>query len=87
MKGPSQAGASVVSVDPLEEPGLLLGRLDFSRFWRGIDASLADRWSTGSRPSIVPPLGDRLNLAGPALLLLRRRVQLGVHCGASHLAE
>ena len=55
--------------------------------WRGIDASLADKWSTGSRPSLFPPLRDRLNLAGPALLLLRRRVQLGVRCGASHLAE
>ena len=77
----------MVSVDPLEEPGLLLERLDPSHFWRGIDASLADKWSSGSRPSLFPPLRDRLNLAGPALLLLRRRVQLRVRCGASHLAE
>ena len=77
----------MVSADPLEEPSLLLERLDPSHFWRGIDASLADKWSSGSRPSLFPPLRDRLNLAGPALLLLRRRVQLRVRCGASHLAE
>ena len=49
-----------------------LERLDPSHFWRGIDASLADKWSTGSRPSLFPPLRDRLNLARPALLPLRR---------------
>ena len=72
----------MVSADPLEEPSLLLERPDPSHSWRGIDANLADKWSSGSRPSLFPPLKDRLNLAGPALLLLRRRVQLGVRCGA-----
>ena len=77
----------MVSVDLLEELGLLLERLDPSHFWRGIDASLADKGSTGSRSSLFPPLRDRLNLARPALLPLRRRAKLGVRCGAGHLAE
>ena len=68
----------MVSADPLEEPSLLLERPDPSHSWRGIDANLADKWSSGSRPSLFPPLRGRLNLAGPALLLLRRRVQLGL---------
>ena len=77
----------MVSADPLEEPSLLLERPDPSYSWRGIDANLVDKWSSGSRPSLFPPLGDRLNLAGPALIPLQRRVQLRVHCGASHLVE
>ena len=60
----------MVSVDPLEELGLLLERPDPSHFWRGIDASLADKWSSGSRTSLFPPLRDRLNLFGPAPLPL-----------------
>ena len=88
MKGPPKLGqACVVSVDPLEELGLLLERLDPSHFWRGIDASLAGRWSTGSRPSLFPPPRDRLNLAGPALLPIRRRARPGGRCGAGHLAK
>ena len=67
----------MASIDPLEEPSLPLERLDPSRFWRGIDASLADKWSTGSRPSLFPPLRDRLNPAGPVLLLLQRRARPG----------
>ena len=35
----------MVSVDPLGGPNLLLGRLDSSHSGRGIDASLADKWS------------------------------------------
>ena len=67
----------MASVDPLEEPSLPLERLDPSRFWRGIDAGLADKWSTGSRPSLFPPLRDRLNPIGPVLLLLQRRALRG----------
>ena len=77
----------MVSVDPLEEPGLPLERFGPLRSWRGIDTSLDDKWSTGSRPSLFPPLRDQLNLAGPALLPLQRRARLGVRCGAGHLAE
>ena len=77
----------MVSVDPLEEPGLPLERFNPSRFWRGIDASLADKWSTGSRPFLFPPLRDRLNPAGPVLLPLQRRARIGVRCGAGHLVE
>ena len=63
----------MVSVDPLEEPGLLLERLDPSHFWRGIDASLADRWSTGSWPSLFHLPRDQLHLAVPVLLHLQSR--------------
>ena len=77
----------MVSADPLEEPSLPLERLGPSRFWRGIDASLADKWSTGLRPSLFPPLADRLRPAGPVLLHLQRRARLGVHCEASHSVE
>ena len=77
----------MVSADPLEEPSLPLEMLDPSRFWRGIDAGLADKWSTGSRPSLFLLPGDRLRLTEPALLLLLRRVRLGVRCGAGHLVE
>ena len=77
----------MVPVDPLKEPGLPLERFGSSRSWRGIDASLADKWSTGLSPSLFPPLGDRLRLVGPVLLPLQRRARLGVHCGAGHLAR
>ena len=77
----------MVSADPLEEPSLPLEMLDPSRFWRGIDAGLADRWSTGSRPSLFPLPGDRLHLAEPALLPLLRRVRLRERCGANHSGE
>ena len=63
----------MVSADPLKEPSLLLEMLDPSRFWRGIYVGLADKWSTGSGPSLFPLLGDRLHLAEPALLLPLRR--------------
>ena len=61
-----------------------LEMLDPSRFWRGIDASLADKWSTESGPSLFPLLGDQLRLAEPVLLQLLRKARLGVHCGVSH---
>ena len=73
----------MVSVDPLKEPGVLFGRLDLSHFWCGIDTSLADRWSTGSRPSLFLPPRGRLHLVELALLLLRRRVRLGERSGAN----
>jgi len=59
----------VVSVDPLEEPSLPLERLNLSHFWRGIGASLADKWSTGSGPSLFPPLGGRMHPAELVLLI------------------
>ena len=74
----------MVSVDPLGEPSLPLEMPDPSRFWRGIDASLADRWSTGSRPSLFPLPGDQLHLAVPILLHLLRKARLGAHYVASH---
>ena len=77
----------MVSADPLEEASLPLEMLDLSRFWHGIDASLADKWSIGLRPSPFPLLGYQLCLAGPILLHLQRKARLGVHCEASHLAE
>ena len=77
----------MVSADPLEEPSLPLERLGPSRFWRGIDASLADKWSTGLRPSLFPLLGDQLRLAGPVLLHLRCKARLGARCEEDHLAE
>ena len=64
----------MVSAGPLEEPGLLLEMLDPSRFWHGIDASLADKWSTGLGPSLFPLPGDQLHLAEPVLLHLLRKV-------------
>ena len=63
----------MVSVDPLEELGLLLERLDPSHFWRGINASLADRWSIGSWPFLFLLLGGRLRPAGLVLLHLLSR--------------
>ena len=74
----------MVSADPLGEPSLPLEMPDLSCFWRGIDASLADRWSTGSGPSLFPLPGDQLHLAVPVLLHLLRKARLGAHCGASH---
>ena len=77
----------MVSVDPLEELGLHLERLDPSRFWRGIDAGLADKWSSGSGPSLFLLPGDQLRLAEPVLLHLLRKARLGVRCEASHSVE
>ena len=74
----------MVSADPLEEPSLPLEMLDPSRFWRGIDAGLADRWSIASRPFLFLLLGGRLRPAGLVLLHLQSRARLGVHCEAGH---
>ena len=74
----------MVSADPLKEPSLLLEMLDPSRFWCGIDAGLADKWSIGSGPSLCPLPGGQLRLAEPVLLHLLRKARLGVHCEASH---
>ena len=77
----------MVSVDPLGGPSLLLGRLDSSHFWRRIDASLADRWSIGSWPSLFLLPEGRLRPAGLTLLRLQSRARLAVHCEVGHLAE
>ena len=77
----------MVAVDPLEEPSPPLEMLDLSHFERGIDADLADKWSTGSEPSLFPLPGDQLHLVEPVLLHLLRKVRLRVHCEASHLVE
>ena len=74
----------MVSADPLEEPSLPLERLGPSCFWRGIDAGLADKWSTGSGPSLFPLPGDQLCLVEPVLLHLPRKARLRAHCEASH---
>ena len=74
----------MVFVDPLREPSLPLEMLDPSRFWHGIDAGLADKWSTVFGPSLFPLPGDQLHLAEPVLLHLLRKVRLGVHCEANH---
>ena len=74
----------MASADPLGEPSLLLEMLDPLRSWHGIDTGLVDKWSTGSRPSLFLPLGDRPHLAEPVLLPLLRRARLGAHCGADH---
>ena len=74
----------MVSADPHEEPSLPLEMLDPSHFWHGIDAGLADKWSTGSGPSLFPLPGYQLRLAEPVMLHLLRKAQLGVHCEASH---
>ena len=63
----------MVTADPLEEPSPPLEMLDPSRFWRGIDAGLADEWSTRSGPSLFPLLGDQLRLAELVLLHLLRK--------------
>ena len=67
----------MVSADPPEGPSLPLEMLDPSRFWRGIDASLADRWSTGSGPSLFLLPEDQLHLVVPVLLLVLRKARLG----------
>ena len=77
----------MVSVDPLGGPSLLLGRLDSSHFWHGIDASLADRWSIGSWPSLFLLLEGRLHPVRLVLLYLQCRARLGVHCEAGHSAR
>ena len=74
----------MVSADLLEEPSLPLEMPDPSCFWHGIDAGLADKWSTGLGPSLFPLTGDQLHLAEPVLLHLLRKVRLRVHCEASH---
>ena len=67
----------MVSADPLGGLSLLLGRLGSSRFWHGIDASLAGRWSIESRPFLFLLLGGRLRPAGLVLLHLQSRARLG----------
>ena len=74
-------------VDPLRGPGPLPGMHDPLRSWRGIDVSLADKRSTGSKPSLFPPPRGRLHLVELALLLILRRVQHGEHCGANRSAK
>ena len=60
----------MVCADPLGELNLLPGRLDLSHFWRGNDANLVGRWSSGSEPSpFLPPKG-RLRPAALVHLLL-----------------
>ena len=77
----------MASVGPLGVPSLPLGRLGSSHFWRRIDASLADRWSIRSWPSLFLLLEGRLRPVGLVLLHLQSRARLGVHCEAGHLAE
>ena len=77
----------MVSVDPLGGPSLLLGRLDSSHFWHGIDASLTDRWSIGSWPFLFLLPGGRLRLVGLVLLHLQSRARLGERCEAGHSAR
>ena len=74
----------MVSADPLEEPSLPPEMPDPLHFWRGIDAGLADKWSTESRPSLFPLPRDQPHLAELVPLLLLRKVRLGVHCEANH---
>ena len=64
----------MVAADPLKVPSPPLVMLDLSRFWRCIDEGLADKWSTGSGPSLFPLPGDQLHLAEPILLHLLRKV-------------
>ena len=77
----------MASVGPLGGPSLLLGRLGSSHFWRRIDASLADRWSIGSWPSLFLLPEGRLHPVWLVLLRLQSRARLTVHCEAGHLAE
>ena len=77
----------MVSADPLEGLSLLLGKLGSSRFWHGIDASLADRWSIGSGPFLFLLLGGRLRPAGLVLLHLLSRARLWERCEAGHSAK
>ena len=74
----------MVSAGPPVKPSLPPEMPDPSRFWRGIDAGLADRWLIGSRPSLFLLPGDRMHLVVPILLLLLRKARLGAHCGSSH---
>ena len=74
----------MVTADPLEEPSILPEMLVPSCFCRGIDAGLADKWSTGSGPSLFPLPGDQLCLVEPVLLHLPRKARLRAHCEASH---
>ena len=74
----------MVSADPLGGLSLLLGKLGSSRFWHGIDASLADRWSIESRPFLLFLLGGRLRPAGLVLLHLLSRARLWERCEAGH---
>ena len=64
----------MVSADPLEEPNLLLGRLDSSRFWHGSDVGPVGKWSIGSKPSPFLPPEGRLRPAGLVLLQTRCKV-------------
>ena len=77
----------MASIGPLGGPSLLLGRLGSSHFWHRIGASLVDRWSIGSWPSLFLLPEGRLRLAGLVLLRLQSRARLAVHCEASHSAE
>ena len=77
----------MVSADPLGGLSLLLGRLGSSRFWHGIDASLADRWSIGSGPFLFLLLGGQLRPAGLVLLHLLSRARLWERCEAGHLVR
>ena len=74
----------MVFADPRGGLSLLLGRLDSSHFWHGIDASLADRWSIGSWPFLFLLPGGRLRPAGLVLLHLQSRARLGERCEAGH---
>ena len=77
----------MASVGPLGGPSLLLGRLGSSHFWRRIGASLADRWSIGSWPSLFLLPKGRLRPAGLVLLHLQSKAQLRVHCEVGHSEE
>ena len=77
----------MVSVDPLGGPSLILGSLDSSHFWHGIDTNLANRWLIGSWPFLFLLPGGRLRPVGLVLLHLQSRARLGVRCGAGHSAK
>ena len=77
----------MASVDPLGGPSLLLGRLSSSHFWRRIGASLADRWSIGSWPSLFLLPEGRLCPIGLVLLQLQSRARLAVHCEVGRSVE
>ena len=77
----------MVSTGPLGGLNLLPRRLDSSRFWRGSDASLVDKWSIGSEPSPFLPPGGRLRLAVLVLLQLHYRARFEERCGAGHSAR
>ena len=77
----------MASAGPLGVPSPLPGTLDPIHSWHGIDASLVDKWSTGSRPFLFLPPGGRLHLVELSLLPLLRRVQLEERCGENRLAK